>query len=127
MLKLAMIPSRARQALTILLAVLVTLSMSLSVVQARTMSAMDDMMAPMARMAMGDSKHDGCKDCTKGGEGAKAIACGSFCVAPAIATLPQEVLPAPVGASAIASKPVFLLRGTVPAPDPYPPRPSDLG
>lgn len=119
--------SPARQALIFMLAVLVTLSMSLSVVQARTMSAMDNMMSGMARMAMGDSKHDGCKDCTKGGDGTKAVACGSACVTPAIAILQQATFVAPGRALAITSKMVSLLRGRTPPPDPYPPRRNDLG
>jgi hypothetical protein len=102
--------------------------MSLSRVQASTMSAMGDMTPAMSKMMMGGgSGHDACKGCTKGGDGAKAVACGSLCVTPAIAALPQDALTAPVRASVTAIKLDSLLRGRVPVPDPYPPRPDDLG
>jgi hypothetical protein len=127
MIRLVMTPCSARQALTLLLAVLVTLSMSLSLVQASTMSAMGDMTPTMSKMTMGGSGHDTCKNCTKGGDGAKAVACGSFCVTPAIATLPQNAFTARSRPSVTAIKLYSLLRGRVPAPDPYPPRPNDLG
>jgi hypothetical protein len=126
-LRLAMRLSSIRQGLTLLLAVLVTLSMSLSLVQASTMAAMDDMMPGMAKMVMGGSAHEACKDCTKSGDGAKAVACGSFCVTPAIAAMPHNNFNAPMPASVITINLDSLLLGKAPAPDPYPPRPNDLG
>jgi hypothetical protein len=125
--RFAMPSSPVRQALTFLLAVLVTLSMSLSVVQARPMTAMDASMPAMAKMGMGGSAHDGCKNCATGREGAKAVACGSFCLTPAIAIFATDAFTAPVSASAPTSKLDPTLRGRAPAPEPYPPRPNDLG
>ncbi len=114
----------ARQILTLLLAVLVTLSMSLSIVQASTMTAtMGDMPPTMTKMIMGGSGHGTCKDCTKGGEGSsKAIACGPVCVTPMTAMLPLDFSTAFTRASVPLMKPYSLLYGKVPAPDPYPPR-----
>jgi hypothetical protein len=127
MIRSVMTPWSARQALTLLLAVLVTLSMSLSLVQASTMSAMSGMTPTMAKMMMGGSGHDTCKDCTQSGDGAKAATCGSVCVAPAIAPLPQYFSAAPPRASRLAIGRYSLLYGRVPVPDPYPPRLNDLG
>lgn len=112
-----------RQALVLLLAVFVTLSMSLSAIHA------SGMMPAMAKMTIaGGSGHDGCEECAdSGASGAKVIACGSVCVAPAIAMLPQDFSAAFAQASPTVVKRCSLLHGRTPAPDPYPPKPADLG
>jgi hypothetical protein len=126
-IRAVMTPWSARQALILLLAVLVTLSMSLSLVQASTMSAMGDMTPRVSKMMMGGSGHNTCKDCTKTGDGAKVVTCGSGCVPPVIAPLAQIGAAAPLLAPIPPIKWHSLLHGRVPAPNPYPPRLDDLG
>lgn len=105
-----------------LLAVFVAAGMSLSVAQASSMAAK---MAAMAVMSMSD---DGdCQDCPDQAGGMKAMACGSLCAAPAIATLPVVVdVPAGDGPAPVAGRDPHLF-GWVWPPDPDPPRTSDIG
>jgi hypothetical protein len=116
-----MIHFSARRVLTLLLAVLVTLSLSLSAVQA---SSMASEMAKMAVMSDMDSSMSG--DCqkwpNKGNHAAVVGVCGTVCVAPAAAVLPQDS-PASVALAQIAfQKRQSLLHGRTSPPDPYPPR-----
>lgn len=123
---LAMIHSSARRLLTLLLAVLVTLSLNLSAVQA---SGMASEMARMAAMPGMDSSMSGdCQKCPSKGDGAAMLAvCGTVCVAPAMAMLPQES-PATFALAQIAFlKRHSLLHGRASPPDPYPPRSSTIG
>jgi hypothetical protein len=113
-----------RQLLVALLAILVTLGMTFSVVQATTMAAMNDMTSTMAKRMMGG--HKTCGDCPGGEDAAKAIACGSACVSPMVATLPPTASAPARLPSLISIKRESLRQGRVPAPDPYPPRPADF-
>lgn len=112
----------ARQAFALFLGILVTLGMSLSVVQA------GDMATKMAMTSdMGASGHDGCNGCGGDADGAKAMACMSVCVSPVLAVLPQAspmTFDQPRGFSL---RPHARLLGHVFTPDPHPPRPNDLG
>lgn len=118
----------ARQVLALLLAVFVTLGISLSVVQA---SSMAPAMAAtsITKMSMADaSGHDGCKDCADlSPDGVKAVACGSSCVAPTFALLPLASASSFAQTSPMVAKRHLSLIGLASAPEPYPPRPSDLG
>src|SRR5687767_11636908 len=109
--------SSARRLLTLLLAVLVTVSLSFSAVQA---SGMAFEMAKMATMSGMDSSMSGhCQKCPGNGDGAAMLtACGSVCVAPAMAMLPQDS-PATFALAQIAFlKRHSLLHGLASPPDP---------
>lgn len=113
-----------RQVLVLLLAVFVTAAVNLSAVQA------SDMTVKMAMASdMGVSGHDGCQGCPTGGggDGMKAMACASVCVAPVLAVLPRlaPTMIAQVAASYATLAPV--LRGEAPAPGHHPPRTTDIG
>lgn len=121
-----MIHSSARRVLTLFLAVLVTLSLNLSAVQASSMSLQ---MATMPAMSdMDSSKSGDCRKCSsKCDHAAMITACGTVCVAAAIATLPQNS-PASFGLAQNAFlKCHWLLRGRTSPPDPYPPKYSYIG
>lgn len=122
----AMMHSSARRLLSFLLAVFVTLSMSLSVVQASVMVAE---MTEMAAMPDMDSAMSGdCQKCPGKSQGAAMIAvCGSICVAPAAALLSQDPPVTFTFAQIDLLKRHSLLRGRVSPPDPYPPRSNDIG
>ncbi|CAN7467649.1 hypothetical protein LJR255_003075 [Pararhizobium sp. LjRoot255] len=84
-------------------------------------------MATMSEMGMPD--HGGCQDCPDqpGDNGMKAMACGSVCAAPVLATLPAAAVPVLVDEMAafiVTGDP--LLHGRALLPDPYPPRTSDI-
>jgi hypothetical protein len=123
-----------RQLLALFLTFFVTLSMSLSVVQASDMTfAMADMTSDLDRMTPAltattmDPGHDGCRYCTNHGQGsAKAIACGPFCVAPVLAMLPKASFNSFPQAAIVVAQLHSALRGVASAPEPYPPRSSDL-
>lgn len=115
----------ARKLVAVVLAVLVTLGMGLSAVQATDMAAKMTMPSEMA-----GSTHDGCQGCPEGSgdDGMAGMTCGSVCTAPALAVLPEQ------GASMPAlQKPArFMVRallrdGRFAPPDPYPPRTTDIG
>ena len=114
----------ARQLFALFLAVFVTVGMSLSAVQASGMATK----TPMAS-GMSGAGHDGCQECSgrNGNDSAKVMVCASVCAAMVVAELPQ---PAP---ATQFEKPVLftvrhaVLHGRASAPDPYPPRPIDIG
>lgn len=113
-----------RQVLVLLLAVFVTTGMALSAIQ---VSAMTTKMAVAS--VMGASGHVGCKDCPNGNgdDNVKAMACGAGCIAPMLAVLPQA---APV--LAVQTPVAFVVNyshvhGRTSSPDPYPPRPTNIG
>jgi hypothetical protein len=121
-----MIHSSVRRLLTFLLAVLVTLSLNLSAVQANGMASE---MAKMTTMSGMDSSMSGdCQKCpSKSNGAAMATACGPVCAAPAIAMLAQDS-PATFALAPIAFlKRHSLLHGKPSPPDPYPPRSSNIG
>lgn len=125
--------------LVTLLAVFLTVGLSLSGAQASIMSATmtagmaagDGMTMPagpgMGKMADAAMKGD-CKGCLKGAGGdGKGIYCPPTCIAPALALLPQklEMTTTPLP-SQISPLPAPFLHGRSSLPDPYPPRPSAL-
>lgn len=116
--------SSARQIFISFLAVLVTAGMGLSAVQAT------DMAVKMAMTSdMGASGHGDCGSCGDNSDAdGKAMVCPPACVAPAIAVLPQAspVTIMPIVTALLLPRDA-LLSGSASAPDPYPPRPSDLG
>jgi hypothetical protein len=124
-----------RQLLALFLAVVLTLSMSQSVVQASdVLSTMADMASAkdaktptLTTTIMNNSGHDGCSDWTDHGQGsAKAIACGIYCVAPVLAMLPKTSFTSFPQAAIVVAQLHLALRGVAFAPEPYPPRSSDL-
>ncbi len=121
-----MIHSSARRLLTFMLAVLVTLGLSLSTVEAGSMASE---MAKMAAMSdMKSSMFGACQKCAgKGDHAAMVNACGTVCVAPVIAISPQESLPAFALAQIYFLRRHSLLHGRAPPPDPYPPRSNTIG
>ncbi len=125
----AMMHSSARRLLSFLLAVFVTLSMSLSVVQASVMASQMAEMTEMAAMPdMGSAMSGDCRKCPGKSQGAAMIAaCGSICVAPAAALLSQDPPVTFTFAQIDLLKRHSLLRGRVSPPDPYPPRSNDIG
>ena len=117
-----------RQLFGLVLAVLMAAGLSLSVAPASGLPAkttMDGMM-PMAA-DMGGASHGDCGGCPTKDDAAKAMVCGTMCSAPVLATAP---LIAPVKLVEIRgpfTAPEALRLGRTSRPDPYPPRPSDIG
>ena len=121
-----MIHSSARRVLTFVLAVLVTLSLSLSTVAAGNMASE---MAKMAAMPdMKSSMSGACQKCSSKSDHAAMIApCGTACVTPAAAMLPQDSPAAFALALIDFLKRTSLLQGRASPPEPYPPRSSNIG
>ncbi len=121
-----MINSSARRLLTLMLAVLVTLSLSLSTVAAGSMASE---MAKMAAMSdMKSSMSGACQKCSsKSGHAAMVAACGTVCAAPAAAMLPQDSPVVFALAHIDFLKRASLLQGRAAPPEPYPPRSSNIG
>jgi hypothetical protein len=108
----------------VLLAVLVTVGLSLSVVQAGDMAMKISVGATMA-----DPGHGDCHDCNGGDAGKiKTMTCAPIC-APPVAAMSSDVTPLVVGETRVALVlPVDEFRnGGLPPPDPYPPRSADIG
>lgn len=101
-----------------------TAGMGVSAVQATEMAVKMTMTSDM-----GASGHGDCASCSgsKGADG-KAMVCPPACVVAVIAVLPPA---GPVIIMPIVTAPPLprdaLLSGNASAPDPYPPRPNDLG
>jgi hypothetical protein len=114
----------SKQLIVLLLAVFVTVGMSLSVVQASNMSIK---MMDMAS-SMGKSGGGSCNDCGGPGDTSSMAACAaSGCVAPVAAHFPSvEVLDMASTAIHHLHLDVSLL-GLDSRPDPYPPRTSHIG
>jgi hypothetical protein len=118
---------RLRQVFVLALGLLVALGMSLSAVQAGHMAARMAIASDMGASDMAGAGHAGCAGCDDSG-GTKDMACAPACIAPAsAATLPQSWSVTIRQASDLPSRPCPHLLGRAPAPDPTPPRPSDLG
>jgi hypothetical protein len=114
--------SSARRLFVVLLAMFVTLGLSLSSVQA---SARHVDMAMSGGMDM--AKHPDCPNC-KGEDGAaKAKACGIVCVAPVLAVLPAPALAISGPRDSLAAMWTDFLHSRSIPPDPYPPRPTSIG
>lgn len=116
----------ARQFLALLFGIVVILGTSLSAVQAGDMAVK---MATASGMdASGHGDCNGCNGSSAGDDGAKAMVCPPVCVAPGAGILPQIGPEMIVPISVTHSLPrEARLVGSASAPDPYPPRPSDLG
>ena len=114
----------ARQLVALFLAVFVTVGTSLSAAQASDMTVKMEM-----AFDMGGSGHDPCQGCPAGGgdDGMKAISCAAICVAPMLAVLPlaEPVMLVHKTVSFMARYP--LLNGKASPPEPYPPRPIEIG
>jgi len=121
-----MIHSSARRLLTFMLAVFVTLGLSLFTVEAGSVASE---MAKMAAMSdMKSSMSGTCQKCaSKSDHAAMVTACGTICVAPAVAISQQESLPAFALAQIYFPSRPSLLHGLASPPDPYPPRPNTIG
>ena len=121
-----MIHSSTRRLLTLMLAVLVTLSLSLSTVAAGGMASEMAAMPDMKSSAMPDMKSSmsgACQKCSsKGGHAATVAVCGPVCAVPATAMLPQDSPAASALAQIDFLKRHALLHGRASPPDPYPPR-----
>jgi hypothetical protein len=113
---------RLRQIFALALGLLVALGTSLSAAQAGDMAARMAMASDMA-----GSGHAGCGGCDDGGS-AKDMPCAPACIAPAsAATLPQGWSVTIRQTPDLSTRPYLHRLGRAPAPDPTPPRPSDLG
>jgi len=118
-----MIHSSARRLLTLMLAVFVGLSLSLSTVQAGGMAS------EMAAVSgMKDSMSGACQKCSsKSDHVAMVTVCGTVCAVPAAAMSPQETLAVFALAQIEFPRRHSLLHGRASPPDPYPPRSSTIG
>lgn len=112
-----------RRILALLFTVLMTVSPSLSIVQAGDMATR--MAMPFPRIAT-DGDHQGCL-AGRCNEGMNVLACAAVCQTPTLATLPADpravVL---VSASFVVGRYVLLI-GRASQPDPYPPRLAEIG
>jgi hypothetical protein len=110
-----------RQLFAFFLAAFVAAGMSASAVQA---SAMAVKMGMASDMGAAGKSCDGCK----GSDGAKTMNCAPACVAPTFAMLPQiEPTRLAQTATKLPLPGSTLLLGSTSPPDPYPPRPTDIG
>jgi hypothetical protein len=114
----------ARQLVALFLTVFVTVGMSLSVVQASDMALK---MSVGSGTAVGG--HNSCHGCPPGSSdnGMKAMGCAAICVSPIVANVDQSSFAVPMRKPA----PVLTVRhaaldGRPSAPDPYPPRPTNI-
>lgn len=123
-----------RHVFSLLLAVFVTVGISLSAVQASNMSVTMTMAsetgvshAITSKSVMGAATDSDCKACFKSmGDNESPMHCPPTCVAPVFAVLPLAFAAAttirPPQPSAL---PVLSLHGRDSSPDPFPPKPSD--
>lgn len=114
----------ARQLVVLFLTVFVTVGMSLSVVQANDMAL---------RMSVGSAAgvvgHNSCHGCPPGSrdDGMKAMGCAAICVSPIVANLDQGSFAVPMRKPApLLTMRYAALDGRPSAPDPYPPRPTNI-
>jgi hypothetical protein len=76
-------------------------------------------------MDMSDAAHGPCHGCPDGDDG-KAVACHNMCLAPILAVAPQIAPTNSVGAQRLFASFEPLFRGRTSAPEPYPPKSSDI-
>ena len=125
MVRIAMKSWSVRQIVALLLGVFVTLGMSLSAVEASDMTVKMTMTTEM-----GSAAHDDCKLCPGGDRATpKAAVCKIVCTTPVFSMLPLQLASLAIAmVAADVSLPGHMaLPGKTSAPDPYPPRPTDLG
>lgn len=127
-----------RHIFALLLAVFVTVGVSVSAVQASTM-AVNMTMASQAGIAMasetgmtisdmGAAAGSDCKACLKGtGDNGNPMQCPPTCIAPVLAVLPLEFAAMTVIRAPLPS-PLWMpfLHGRSSSPDPFPPKSIDL-
>jgi len=114
---------------SVFLAVFMTAGFALSAVQATDMAAKMAMASDMGTSTNGASTNNACQGCPTqdSDDCTKAMSCTAACVAPVLAVLPQGV-PAMLLAKPSSSGTAYpLLHGWASPPDPYPPRPTDIG
>jgi|GEM_PF-801668 len=118
-----------RQLFGLMLAVFLAAGMSLSVAPAGGSRATTAMAAMMSMSPeMGASSHGDCDGCPmKGDDGAKAMVCGTMCASPIMAMAPPVAPLKLVEMRGSFAAPESRLCGRTSPPDPYPPRPSDIG
>lgn len=125
-----------RHVFALLLAVFVTVGVSVSAVQASTM-AVNMAMASKADLAMtsetgmpgmGVASDSDCKACLKGtGDSGNPMHCPPTCIAPVLAVLPLEFTAITVIRAPLPSAlPMPFLHGRSSLPDPFPPKSFDL-
>ena len=125
-----------RHVFALLLAVFVTVGVSVSAVQASTM-AVNMAMASKADMAMtsetgmpgmGAASDSDCNACIKGaGDNGNPMHCPPTCIAPVLALLPLEFAAMTVIRAPLPSAlPTPFLHGRSSLPDPFPPKSIDL-
>lgn len=121
-----MIKSSARRFLTLVLSVFLTLSLTLSTVQAGSMASEMDKMSAISDNE--NSTSGACQKClSKNDHAAIVTVCGTVCMVPAAAMSPQETLAVFALAQIEFPRRRSLLHGRVSPPDPYPPRSSTIG
>lgn len=118
-----------RQLFGLVLAVFMAVGLSLSVAPAGAWPAKMTMDAMMPITAdMGSASHGDCGGCpTKADDAAKAMVCGTMCAAPVLATATAVTPVKLVELRGAFTAPEALRLGRTSRPDPYPPRPSDIG
>jgi hypothetical protein len=115
--------SSAQRVFTLLLAVLVTVGLTLSAALAGGMG-----MKMSMGTEMGASGHTDCHHCHVGAaDKTKATTCAPVCAAPVIAMSSDVALLAVVEIATIALPEDDLLSGARLPPDPYPPRSAKIG
>ena len=127
-----------RHVFALLLAVFVTVGVSVSAVQASTM-AVNMAMTSQAGTAMasemgmrmpdtGAAADSDCKACLKGsGDNGSPMHCPPTCIAPVLAVLPLELAAmAVIRAPQPSAMPTPFLHGRSSLPDPFPPKTTDL-
>lgn len=122
-----------RHVFALLLAVFVTVGISLSAVQASNMSVTMIMAsetgssdAVTSMSVMGAVTDSDCKACFKStGDNESPMHCPPTCVAPVLAVLPLAFASTTIRAPEPSALPVPFLHGRNSSPDPFPPKPSD--
>jgi hypothetical protein len=113
-----------RRGFAFALGLLIALGMSLSAIQASDMTVAMATAADMSTHGTGDCG-GGCGDPED--NGGKAMICGVVCVAPFVAVLSQTPSMTFGHPADVQFESNSRLRDWASAPDPYPPRSSDLG
>ena len=116
----------SRQIFSLLLGFFVALGMSPSAVQAGGMAG--KLAKMIVTSGMDASGYGDCGGCAGGdGGGAKAMACGSICIGPVFAVPPLAFSVSVIPARVMSWREYPHPHDRASPPDPYPPRPSDLG
>lgn len=115
--------SRLRQIFALMLGFLVALGMTVSVVQATTMS-----LKMATAPGMGAANDGKCDECGNGGSGMKATGCGTaMCASAVVAALPQALSVTRGDPRERSLSTPTLLVGRTFSPQPHPPRLGGIG